>query len=43
MGLSMKMAHWRKDGFDMWTKVVRKMAKLRVALAGHCSDGGHCY
>lgn len=29
----------------MWTRIVRKMAKLRVALAGHCGGdtGGHCY
>lgn len=29
----------------MWTRIVRKMAKLRAALAGHCDTGGlhgHC-
>ncbi len=44
----MKMAHCRKDGFNMYTKLLRRFVKWQVRFAGHCDVGGgghlgHCY
>ena len=30
----------------MWTKLIKKIIKFGVRMAGHCDDGGHtghCY
>lgn len=44
----MRMVHYRKDGFNMYTKLLRKLTKLQVRMAGHCDTTGgghtgHCY
>lgn len=47
----MKMVHYRKDGYSMYTKMLRKLAEFQRKMAGHCdptdtgrgSGTGHCY
>lgn len=44
----MKMVHFRKDGYSMYTKFLRMINRMKVRMAGHCDgDGGghvgHCY
>jgi hypothetical protein len=39
------MEHSRKDGFNMYTKILRKMVAFSKTLDGHCdgnSGNGHC-
>lgn len=49
MVLFMKMKDYRKDGFNMYAKLLRLIVKTRRQMAGHCDgDGGggytgHCY
>lgn len=40
----MKMENWRKDGFDMFTKLIRALVKWQRSCGSHCGDGptGHC-
>ena len=41
----MKMGYWRKDGYNMYTKLLKMIVKLQRQLAGHCggsNGGGHC-
>ena len=44
----MKMEDQRKDGFNMYTKLLRTIVKMKRQMAGHCDgDGGsggcgHC-
>lgn len=38
----MKMDYFRKDGYKMYTKLLRKINKLKRVFAGHCGGGGHC-
>lgn len=46
----MKMVHYRKGGFSMYTRLLRRLVKLQVRMAGHCTNpgggsvpSGHCY
>lgn len=43
----MKMDLFRKDGFNMYTKLLRKFVTWQARFAGHCDGGGthsgHCY
>ena len=43
----MKMVHYRKDGFSMYTKLLRFLVKLERRASGHCmgdeGGSGHCY
>ena len=40
MGLSMKMAHYRRDGFNMYTRVLRFLVKAEQRMSGHCDGSG---
>lgn len=45
----MKMAHYRKGGFNMYTNLLRFLVKMERQMSGHCdgtgekSGSGHCY
>ena len=40
----MKMDYSRKDGYNMYTRFLRMVVKLKRKVAGHCDIGGsgHC-
>lgn len=42
----MKMDYLRKDGYNMYTKLLRMIVKMKRKVSGHCdgSSGGsgHC-
>ena len=49
MELFMRMAHYRKDGFNMYTKLLRFLVRIERQICGHCDAPGegpnnaHCY
>ena len=44
MLLFMRTEHYREDGFNMYTKILRKIIKIKRWSFGHCdgSGTGHC-
>ena len=41
----MRMARYRKDGYSMYTKVLRFVVRFGKKVSGHCDPGGeagHC-
>lgn len=36
----MKMDHYRRDGSNMYTKLLRGLVKFQVRMAGHCDTSG---